>query len=107
MYDNDHIVWVLPPDVFLPIPVSPTTEIHMSNIQHITIEKDGHLLAEAVVQSHPDLIDAQLRVETRQIPSRNRSAATPEAPESKVAAADCTTRARRDKFLGNHHANNT
>src|SRR5215211_1631472 len=73
MYDNDHIVWVLPPDVLLPIPVSPTTEIHMSNIQHITIEKDGHLLAEAVVQSHPDLIDAQLRVEAGHIPPGARS----------------------------------
>src|SRR5215213_8042593 len=47
MYDNDHIVWVLPPDVLLPIPVSPTTEIHMSNIQHITIENDAHLRVEA------------------------------------------------------------
>src|SRR4051794_36610293 len=35
----------------------------MSNVQHIVIEDDGRLLAEAVVESHPDLIDAMLRVE--------------------------------------------
>src|SRR5215204_6897174 len=45
----------------------------MSNIQHITIEEDGRLLAEAVVQSHPDLIDAQLRVEAGHIPPGARS----------------------------------
>jgi hypothetical protein len=45
----------------------------MSNIQHITIEDDGRLLAEAVVQSHPDLVDAQLRVEAGQIPPGTRS----------------------------------
>jgi hypothetical protein len=45
----------------------------MSNIQHITIEDDGRLLAEAVVQSHPDLVDAQLRVEAGHIPPGTRS----------------------------------
>jgi hypothetical protein len=45
----------------------------MSNVQHITIEDDGRLLAEAVVQSHPDLVDAQLRVEAGHIPPGARS----------------------------------
>jgi hypothetical protein len=46
----------------------------MSNFQHIFIEDDGRLLAEAVVQSHPDparpdLVEAMLRVEAGPIPS--------------------------------------
>jgi len=45
----------------------------MSNIQHITIKDDGRLLAEAVIQSHPDLVDAQLRVEAGHIPPGARS----------------------------------
>jgi len=48
-------------------------EIHMSNVQHITIEDNGHLLAEAFVKSHPDLVDAQLRVEAGHIPPGARS----------------------------------
>ena len=39
----------------------------MSNFQHIVIEDDGRLLAEAVVESHPDLVEAMLRVEAGQI----------------------------------------
>src|SRR3954451_16695729 len=40
----------------------------MSNRQHIVIqEDDGRLLAEAVVESHPDLVDAMLRVEAGHI----------------------------------------
>lgn len=45
----------------------------MSNVQHITIEDNGHLLAEAFIQSHPDLVDAQLRVETGHIQPGARS----------------------------------
>jgi hypothetical protein len=40
----------------------------MSNFQRIVIEDDGRLVAEAVVQSHPDLVVAMLRVETGQMP---------------------------------------
>lgn len=40
----------------------------MSNLQHITIEDHGHLLAEAVIESHPDLVDAHLRVEAGNVP---------------------------------------
>jgi hypothetical protein len=39
----------------------------MSNLQHIVIEDDGRLLAEAVVRSHPDLVEAMLRVESGHI----------------------------------------
>ena len=39
----------------------------MSNLQHIVIEDDGRLLAEAVVKSHPDLVEAMLRVEAGHI----------------------------------------
>ena len=39
----------------------------MSNFQHIVIEDDGRLLAEAVVESHPDLVEAMLRVEAGHI----------------------------------------
>jgi hypothetical protein len=39
----------------------------MSNCQHIVIEDDGRLLAEAVVESHPGLVDAMLRVESGHI----------------------------------------
>src|SRR3954454_7201205 len=36
----------------------------MTKFQHIAIEDDdGRLLAEAVVESHPDLVEAMLRVE--------------------------------------------
>jgi hypothetical protein len=45
----------------------------MSNVQHITIEDHGRLLAQAVVHSHPDLVDAQLRVEAGHIPPGARS----------------------------------
>jgi hypothetical protein len=45
----------------------------MSNFQHITIEDNGRLLAEADVESHPDLVDARLRVEAGQIPPGARS----------------------------------
>ena len=45
----------------------------MSNVQHITIEANGHLLAEAVIQSQPDLVDANLRVEAGHIPPGTRS----------------------------------
>jgi len=48
----------------LPIP---RTENPMSNCQHIVIHDDGRLLAEAVVESHPDLVDAMLRVEAGHI----------------------------------------
>jgi hypothetical protein len=48
-------------------------EIHMSNVQHITIEDNGQLLAEAVIKSHPDLVDAQLRVEAGHMPPGARS----------------------------------
>ena len=51
----------------------PSTVIHMSNLQHITIKDNGHLLAEAEIQTHPDLVDAHLRVETAQIPLGARS----------------------------------
>ena len=39
----------------------------MSNCQHIVIQDDGRLLAEAVVESHSDLVDAMLRVEAGHI----------------------------------------
>ena len=39
----------------------------MSNCQHIVIEGDGRLLAEAVVESHSDLVEAMLRVEAGHI----------------------------------------
>ena len=39
----------------------------MSNVQHIVIEDGGRLLAEAVVESHPDLVEAMLRVEAGHI----------------------------------------
>ena len=39
----------------------------MSNLQHIVIEDDGRLLAEAVVKSNPDLVEAMLRVEAGHI----------------------------------------
>jgi hypothetical protein len=45
----------------------------MSNVQHISIEANGHLLAEAVIQSQPDLVDAHLRVEAGHIPPGTRS----------------------------------
>jgi hypothetical protein len=40
----------------------------MSTVQHIAIEDDGRLLAEAVVETQPDLVKAQLRVESGHIP---------------------------------------
>src|SRR5947209_1518823 len=40
----------------------------MSNIQHIAIEDGDRLLAEAIIESHPDLVNAQLRVESGHIP---------------------------------------
>jgi hypothetical protein len=45
----------------------------MSNVQHIMIEHNGHLLAEAVIQAHPDLVDAHLRVEAGLLPPSARS----------------------------------
>ena len=39
----------------------------MQDVQHIVIEDDGRLLAEAVVETHPDLVDAMLRVESDHI----------------------------------------
>jgi hypothetical protein len=45
----------------------------MSNVQHITIEDHGHLFAEAVIHSQPDLVDAHLRVEAGHIPPGARS----------------------------------
>src|SRR3954467_12167870 len=39
----------------------------MSKFQHIVIEDDGRLLAEAVVESRPDLVEAMLRVEAGHI----------------------------------------
>ena len=39
----------------------------MSNLQHIVIEDGDRLLAEAVVESHPDLVEAMLRVEAGHI----------------------------------------
>jgi hypothetical protein len=45
----------------------------MSNLQHITIKDNGHLLAEADIQTHPDLVDAHLRVEAGHIPPGARS----------------------------------
>src|SRR3954469_7530703 len=39
----------------------------MSKSQHIVIEDDGRLLAEAVVESRPDLVEAMLRVEAGHI----------------------------------------
>ena len=39
----------------------------MSNLQHIVIEDGGRLLAEAVVKSQPDLVEATLRVEAGHI----------------------------------------
>ena len=45
----------------------------MSNVQHITIEDNGHLLAEAVIQSHSDLVNAYLRVEAGHMPPGTRS----------------------------------
>src|SRR5215203_1104870 len=74
MYDNDHIVWVLSPECSPPpFRCLARARRFMSNIQHITINDDGRLLAEAVVQSHPDLVDAQLRVEAGHIPPGARS----------------------------------
>jgi hypothetical protein len=74
MYDNDHIVWFLSSRRFSPFRcVTPPTEIHMSNVQHITIEDRGHLFAEAVIHSQPDLVDAHLRVEAGHIPPSARS----------------------------------
>ena len=40
----------------------------MLSPQHITIFDDGRLLAEAAVQSGPDVIQAQLRVESGHLP---------------------------------------
>jgi hypothetical protein len=39
----------------------------MLNSQHILIQDGGRLLAEAIVESHPDLVDAMLRVEAGHI----------------------------------------
>lgn len=44
-----------------------------ANIQHITIEDDGRLLAEADVRSEPDVIRAALRVEAGHLPVRTRT----------------------------------
>jgi hypothetical protein len=44
-----------------------------ANIQHITIEDDGRLLAEADVRSEPDVIRAALRVEAGHLPARTRA----------------------------------
>jgi hypothetical protein len=43
------------------------TKEFMSSLQHIVIEDDGRILAEAVVKSHPDLVEAMLRVEAGHI----------------------------------------
>lgn len=40
----------------------------MSNFQHIVIEDDGRLLAEATVEAHPHLVEAWLRVEAAPTP---------------------------------------
>ena len=40
----------------------------MAQFQHITIEDDGRLLAEADIETHPDLVEAWLRVESGHIP---------------------------------------
>src|SRR5215212_5317322 len=74
MYDNDHIVWVsCHPNVLPPFRCLARARRFMSNIQHISIKDGGRLLAEAVVQSHPDLVDAQLRVEAGHIRPGARS----------------------------------
>jgi len=39
----------------------------MSNLQHIVIEDGGRRLAEADVETHPDLVEARLRVEAGHI----------------------------------------
>lgn len=40
----------------------------MSYFQHIVLEEGGRLVAEAVVETHPDLVDAMLRVAAGPIP---------------------------------------
>ena len=40
----------------------------MSRVQHIGIKGDGHLLAEVVMETLPDLVDAHLQVEAAQLP---------------------------------------
>jgi hypothetical protein len=67
MYDNEHItgLWVSldEPCPAIPLPNPLFARRSMSKVQHIVIEDDSRLLAEAVVESHPDLVDAMLRVE--------------------------------------------
>jgi len=45
----------------------------MGRFQHITIEDDGRLLAQADIESHPDLVQARLRVEAGHIPPGAKS----------------------------------
>ena len=44
-----------------------------SNFQHITIEDDGRVLAEADVRAEPDVVRAALRVEARHLPPGTRA----------------------------------
>ena len=44
-----------------------------SNVQHITIEDDGRVLAEADVRSEPDVVRAALRVEAGYLPPGTRA----------------------------------
>ena len=44
-----------------------------SNFQHITIEDDGRVLAEAGVRAEPDVVRAALRVEAGHLPPGTRS----------------------------------
>jgi hypothetical protein len=74
----------------------------MSNFQHITIEDNGRLLAEADVESHSDLVDARLRVEAGQIPPGARSQLVdavldlPNVPPRHPAGDDASDRRRRN-----------
>ena len=44
-----------------------------SAVQHITIEDDGRILAEADVRSEPDVVRAALRVEAGHLPPGTRA----------------------------------
>jgi hypothetical protein len=44
-----------------------------SNFQHITIEDDGRVLAEADVRAEPDVVRAALRVEAGHLPPGTRA----------------------------------
>ena len=44
-----------------------------SNFQHITIEDDGRVLAEADVRAEPDVVRASLRVEAGHLPPGTRA----------------------------------